>query len=281
MRTLIQKIHIEEDKSFACRTYRTPDFETNWHKHEECELILITEGHGTALIGDYVGNYAAGDIFFLGSELPHWFRKSHHKITGSALVVHFKKDFWGDAFLQLPEMKQIKGLLNGKNNGLAIKPSLRKTISPLMKEMEHSAGLNRLYALMICLQAISKPSTAEVLTADFSFSSSTKENSAIEKIFDYSLKHYLKQITLQEVADIAGMSIPTFCRFFKKNIKKSYFDFLKELRIGHACKLLQTTTEPVMDVCYNSGYNSWAHFSKQFKQVKGTTPSRYRKQYGQ
>ena len=66
MKTLIQKIYVEDSNSFACRTYRTPDFETNWHKHVECELILITEGHGTALIGDHVGNYAENDIFFHG-----------------------------------------------------------------------------------------------------------------------------------------------------------------------------------------------------------------------
>ena len=64
MKTLIQKIHVEEQYSFACRRYRTPDFETNWHKHEECELILITEGHGTAMIGDFVGEYKTGDIYF-------------------------------------------------------------------------------------------------------------------------------------------------------------------------------------------------------------------------
>jgi AraC-like DNA-binding protein len=75
------------------------------------------------------------------------------------------------------------------------------------------------------------------------------------------------------------MSIPTFCRFFKRNIKKSYFDFLKELRIGHACKLLRETNDSIIDICYDSGYNSWAHFSKQFKNVKKMTPNQYRKQF--
>ena len=92
MKTLIQKILVEEQNSFACRTYRTPHFETNWHKHEECELILITEGHGTALIGNYIGDYKKGDVFFLASNLPHWFRKSNLKLTGSAKVIHFLKE---------------------------------------------------------------------------------------------------------------------------------------------------------------------------------------------
>ena len=74
MKTLIQKIYLEEYQSFACRSYRTPDFETNWHKHEEFELILLSEGHGTAMIGDYIGEYKAGDVFFIAGNLPHWFK---------------------------------------------------------------------------------------------------------------------------------------------------------------------------------------------------------------
>jgi hypothetical protein len=69
MKTLIQKIHVEEKNSFTCRLYRTKHFETNWHKYEEYELILITEGHGMALIGDYIGDYKPGDIYFLGTNV--------------------------------------------------------------------------------------------------------------------------------------------------------------------------------------------------------------------
>jgi AraC-like DNA-binding protein len=89
----------------------------------------------------------------------------------------------------------------------------------------------------------------------------------------------LESITLADVASEANMSIPTFCRFFKRNIKKSYFDFIKELRIGHACKLLRESNYSILDICYKSGYNSWAHFSKQFKNVKEMTPNKYRKQF--
>ena len=279
MKTLIQKIHVEENQSFACRTYRTPQFETNWHKHEECELIIITEGHGTALIGDYVGEYKRGDIFFLASNLPHWFRKHQPRMTGSALVIHFKKDMWGESFLQLPEMKSINQLLNSKNNGLQLTKKLQKETAATMEQINNAKGIERMNLLMLCLQKIGTSSGTVALTHDFSTNDNHKENSVIEKIFDYSFKHYLELITLQDVAAVAGMSIPTFCRFFKKNIKKSYFDFLQEIRISHACKLLHNTTLPVLEICYESGYNSWAHFSKQFKNVKQMTPSAYRKEF--
>ena len=279
MKTLIQKIHVEEENSFACRLYRTPDFETNWHKHEEYELILITEGHGTALIGDYVGDYKPGDIYFLGSGLPHWFRKSHHNMTGSAIVLHFLKDFLGDHFLHLPEMKAVLRLLESDNNGIQLQKNLQKNILALLPQVEKASGINRIYLLLNCLQQMSESRQYQVITKAFDSRSSTKENSAIEKIFTYSFKHFLEPVTLEDVAEVADMTIPTFCRFFKRNVKKSYFDFLKELRIGHACKLLRETSNPILDICYESGYNSWAHFSKQFKQVKQMAPGTYRKEF--
>jgi AraC-like DNA-binding protein len=278
MQPLIQKILIEEQNSFACRIYRTPIFETNWHQHDEYELILITEGYGTALIGDYIGDYNLGDIFFMTSNLPHWFRKSNPKSIGSGIVVHFLKDFWGEQFLHLPEMKNINQLLNSKNSGLQLNSSLNNDLTVLIQQLEVTKGIERIIGLLNCLQQVSISTKYKVISYAFS-GINNKENSAIEKIFDYSFKHYLDQVTLHEVAKIAGMSIPTFCRFFKKNIKKSYFDFIQEIRIGHACKLLQTTNKPVLDICYTSGYNSWAHFSKQFKNVKKITPTQYRKQF--
>ena len=129
MKTLIQKIHIEEHHSFACRTYKTPDFETAWHKHPECELILITEGNGTALIGDYIGEYVPGDIFFLSPNVPHWFRKSQQTAVGSAIVIHFLRDFWGEVFLSLPEMKNVSRQLDNKNIGIQLQGDSANDIS--------------------------------------------------------------------------------------------------------------------------------------------------------
>jgi AraC-like DNA-binding protein len=277
MKTLIQKIHLEEHQSFACRTYRTPDFETNWHRHEEFELILITEGHGTAMIGDFIGEYQPGDLYFIAGNLPHWFKKQHHKITGSAVVVHFKQEIFGREFLQLPELKSVYQLLQ-KNDGIQIQPKLKKEIASFINDLQEMKGFQRMNTLLQCLQKISTTPHYTMLTQNFA-SHNNHINPAIEKIIDFSFKRYLTPVTLQQVADVADMSIPTFCRFFKKNIKKTYFDFIQDLRISHACKLLTNSNKPVMEICYESGYNSWAHFSKQFKQVKQLTPSQYRKEF--
>lgn len=277
MKTLIQKIHLEEQQSFACRMYRTPDFETNWHRHEEFELILITEGYGTAMIGDFIGEYKPGDLYFIAGNLPHWFKKQHHKTIGAALVLHFKKEILGNVFLDLPELKNINQLLQ-KNDGIQIGIKLQKEIAVLLVEIHQLKGFQRMGNLLQCIQKISTTPDFVALTQNFLFSNN-HVNPAIEKIIDFSFKRYLTPVTLKQVADVAAMSIPTFCRFFKKNIKKTYFDFIQDLRIIHACKLLTSTNKAVMEICYESGYNSWANFSKQFKQVKKITPLQYRKEF--
>lgn len=277
MKTLIQKIHLEEHQSFACRSYRTPIFETNWHKHEEFELILISEGHGTAMIGDYIGEFKPGDIYFIAGNLPHWFKKQHHKMNGCSEVLHFKADIFGREFLQLPELKNMQQLLI-RNDGIQIEPRLKKELTTMIYEMQTLKDFQRISLLLNCLHKLSTTSNYKTLTQNFA-SNNSNINPVIEKIIDFSFKRYLTPITLEQVADVAAMSIPTFCRFFKKNIKKTYFDFIQDLRISHACKLLTGTNKPVMEVCYESGYNSWAHFSKQFKHVKKMTPSQFRKEY--
>lgn len=276
MKTLIQKIIIEDQCSFACRTYRTPHFETNWHLHEEAELIVITEGTGTAMIGDYVGEYKKGDAFFIAGLLPHWFRKQHSEKIGAAIVAQFNTSIFGKNFLQNPELTNIQTLLE-KKDGIRLKPKLANSIQSVLSKMEQANGFNRMQLLLDALHLISNTKQKTILTHNFK--ATGKTDPAIEKIIDYSFKNYLNPITLEEVACLAEMSIPTFCRFFKKNIKKTYFEFLQELRINHACNLLKTTNKQILAICYESGYNSWAHFSQKFKQIKKMAPNAYRKEF--
>lgn len=198
-------------------------------------------------------------------------------MAGCGEVLHFKQDILGTDFLQLPELKTIQQLLK-RNDGIRLLPAVTKEIGSIITEIQAAKGFKRIGMLLDCLHKLSTTSHFITLTQNFS-SGNEHINPAIEKIIDFSFKRYLTPITLQQVADVAEMSIPTFCRFFKKNIKKTYFDFIQDLRISHACKLLTTSNQPIMEICYESGYNSWAHFSKQFKEVKKMTPSQYRKEF--
>ena len=106
-----------------------------------------------------------------------------------------------------------------------------------------------------------------------------KNKERIDKIFQYTIDNFQDTITLNNVAGNAGMSVPAFCTYFKKSTKKTYIDFLNEVRIGHACQQLIDTQKSIEAVCYESGFNTWANFNKQFLKIKSITPSGYRKNF--
>jgi len=278
MKPLVEKLPLSQNTSFVARTYRTPHFEVPWHQHIEYELILFTEGEGVAFAGNYIGEFKTGDIFFLGSNLPHCFQKAHKELITSAVVIQFREDFWGKDFLKLPECKGLKDLLEVSAQGLKLSTKIRHQLDPMIRNLERTQGLTRIIGLCECLQLIATDNYEKISTQEIKeYNSRHKER--IDSIFQYTLANFQELITLDNIAGEVGMSVPAFCSYFKKSTKKTYIEFLNELRIGNACKLLIDTQKPVLDVCYESGYNTLANFNKQFLRLKKLTPSQYRRKF--
>ena len=276
MKPFIEKLPLSDDTSFVARTHRTPNFEVPWHQHIEYEIILFTEGAGLSFIGNYVGEFEVGDIFFLGTNLPHTFRKSGDLIT-SGVVIHFKDDFWGNEFLNLPESKEIKQLFNVSLQGLKICGKSREKLNSIIRSLEQEKGFKRVITLCECLNILAQEKEFIKLSTQDVKQVNTKNRERIDRIFHYTMENFTESVQLSKVAAIADMSIPAFCNYFKKSTRKKYIDFLNEIRIGYACKLLTDTQTTVEGACYDSGFNTLANFNKQFLKVKGMSPSKYRK----
>lgn len=277
MQLLVEKLPLAEDSSFVARTHRTPNFEVPWHQHVEYELILFTEGAGLSFIGNYVGEFEVGDIFFLGANLPHTFQKSGDLVT-SAVVVHFKEDFWGSEFLNLPECKGILTLFKTSQQGLKVTTQTKDLLGPMIKSLETEKGFKRLISLCECLELLAEKKEFSTLSTQEIKQLNTKNRERIDRIFQHTMNNFKEHITLTDVARIADMSIPAFCNYFKKSTKKNYIDFLNEVRIGYACNLLLEDQTNISGACYQSGFNTIANFNKQFLKIKGMTPSSFKKQ---
>lgn len=277
MKPIIEHLPLSDDTSFVARTHRTPGFEMPWHQHIEYEIILFTEGAGLSFIGNYVGEFEVGDIFFLGANLPHTFKKSGNLVT-SAVVVHFREDFWGKDFLSLPESKQIQQLLNASVQGLKITGKSKEILNPMIRSLEKEKGFKRIITLCECLDICANKKDVTLLSTQEVKLVNTKTRQRIDRIFHYTMENFREPIQLSIIAAIADMSVPAFCNYFKKSTKKKYIDFLNEVRIGYACKQLTDNTQTTIEgACYESGFNTLANFNKQFLKVKGMTPSKYRK----
>ena len=279
MKPLIEKLSLPENTSFVARTYRTPQFEVPWHQHIEYELILFTEGEGTSFIGNYVGEFKTGDIFFLGSNLPHTFQKANKDLVTSAVVIQFRDDCWGNGFLQMPESRNIQKLFSIASHGLKIKGSCRENLIPFIEELEFAEGFERIILSCECLQMIVQNREYETVSTQEVKEFNTKNKERIDKIYQYTIDYFQESVALEDVAKHAGMSVPAFCSYFKKSTKKTYIDFLNEVRIGYACRQLIDTQKNIEGICYESGFNTLANFNKQFFKVKRLTPSKYRKDF--
>ena len=275
MKLFVEKLSLGSDNSFVVRTHTTPLFEVPWHQHTEYELIYITQGSGLSFVGNYVGDFEAGDIFFLGSNLPHTFQKSRDLIT-SAVVVHFRDDFWGKEFLQMPEAKSIRELLTESECGFKLSGETKKVLATLIKKLENTANFKRIIILCECLDLLSGSKERTALSTQAIMPLNNKYKERIDRIFQFTMNNFREVIHLSTVAGIANMSIPAFCNYFKKTTRKKYIDFVNEVRIGYSSQLLLESEKNIIEVCYESGFNTVANFNKQFLRLKGMTPSKFR-----
>lgn len=279
MKPLVEKLPLADDKSFVANIHTTPNFEVPWHQHIEYELILFIKGAGHSYIGNYVGEFVVDDIYFLGSNLPHTFQKASPDLVTSAIVIHFKENFWGDTFLALPELTQIKKLFDKSVQGLYIEGPSKIELGKIIKQLVEARGFERIVLLCQALHLLAKRQEYKALSTQEVKEFNPKNKNRLDTIFQFTLSNFQESIKIEKVAESVHMSIPAFCSYFKKSTKKTYIDFLNEIRVGYACKQLVDSQKNIETICYESGFNTLANFNKQFLKVKKLTPSKFRKQF--
>jgi AraC-like DNA-binding protein len=275
--------------SFSVRDDRDPFINNRWHYHIEAELIIFHQGSGTQFVGDHIKRFHPGDIILVGSNLPHYWRYDdvhfgtdhNHKRPVHSTVIHFSENFWGDAFLDLPETRQIRGLLEKARRGMLVHAREEQHIASLITGIGRTEGVARVVALLECLSALAASPRLQLLSSiGFRPDFSESENDRINAIYDYTFRHFTCNIYLGQVAAVAGLVPNSFCRYFKSRTGKTYTQFLTEIHIGHACKLLLDNHISIKQLCFESGFNNFTCFHKNFKAITGTTPQLYQREHG-
>ena len=197
------------------------------------------------------------------------------------VVIHFNESFWGNHFLDLPENKKLKLTLERAQRGIQVQDKSKKQIGELMESILDAEGPKRIILLMEALLAIERSSLHEKLLSSMGFRHNFEEseNERINAIYNYSLANFKRKIQMEEMAAIANISPSSFCRYFKSRTRKTYTQFINEIRVGHACKLLIEDNISVKQICYESGFYNFASFHKHFKSITGKSPLTYQKTY--
>ncbi|MBW4889234.1 AraC family transcriptional regulator [Mucilaginibacter sp. HMF5004] len=287
MKPQLLKVSKGPAQSFSMRQDLVPHFNNKWHYHAEVELIHFKKGEGTQFIGDSIKQFKHGDIILIGTQLPHYWRfdesyfKEDPKHSADVRVTHFSENFWGDQFLQLPENKMLKSVLDKAKRGIMVNGKTKAVVAGIMERMLQAEGVERIILLMEALNVIANCNKVTLLSSiGFSHNASTSaDNDRINAIYEYSIANFRNKIHLEEIAAIAYVSPNSFCRYFKSHTQKTYSQFLIELKVGHACKLLIENKVIIKQLCYESGFNNFASFHKFFKQITGKSPLCYQREF--
>ena len=250
-----------------------------WHYHPEIELVYVNGGSGKRQIGSHVSYFRDGDLILIGSNLPHC--GFTDKTTGnrSETVIQMKPDFLGNDFFTIPEMANIQKLLTVCKSGIAFSGRTKRKVGEKMEIMEHQTDFQQLLSILNVLNELSVSQEFQVLNAEgFSMQTEIKDNDRINVVFNHVKANFKEDISLDVIADMVSMTVPSFCRYFKKITNKTFVQFVNEYRLVHASKLLAEQTMNITEVCYESGFNNFSHFNKSFKAFTGQNPSEYRNQ---
>lgn len=280
LRPKFEKIVPNFGSSFSYRIYNQGHQNKNhtfWHYHPELELVYVNGGSGKRQIGSHISYYRKGDLILIGSDLPHCGFTDSLSGHECETVIQIKPDFLGNSFFDIAEMKNIKALLETSRMGIVFHGDEKRRIGKEIENLNSKNSFEKLTGLLSILHHLSEAENYTILNAQgFVLEAELQDNNRINVIFNFVKEEFHRPIPLEEIAGISNMTVPSFCRYFKKITGKTFVQFVNEYRLVHATKLLHEKQMSILDVCFETGFNNFSHFNKQFKKFTGKSPSYYR-----
>ena len=279
MKIEYEKILPDSGSSFKLIHWKSENDRFFWHYHPEHEIVFVRKGSGRRHIGNHISNYEEGELVFIGPNLPH--TGFGYGVIGEheEIVIQLSENFLGENFLQIPEMEEIKLLFEKAKLGVCFSGNTQKNIAERLEKMLYLPYFERLIELLWVFREMATTTEFKLLNAHGSrFDFKHQDEERINKIYAFIEQHYKKTIDINEVADLVSLTVPSFCRYFKKMTHITFTDFVNEFRVNQACRML-IEDEPVTNVCFDSGFNNISHFNKTFKHITGKSPRQYKEDY--
>ena len=255
-----------------------------WIYKNECELLFISEGTGKRIVGDRIDQFKPGDLIFIGSKLPHiWVSDPIKLDPGSdrcveSIFIRFNQDFLMGQLMLLPEFKYVREAIHKSSFGCEIIGNARNKISELMMQVPYLEGFEQIINLLNILNEIGKSDEINYLTSQkYQTPVSNKHSERIQVIIDYLIKNYQKPMKLELLAETIHIQPASLCRLFKNEMAITISEYLNRLRIDLASKMLMNNHLLIEEVAFECGFNSISFFNRQFKKIKGISPTAFRK----
>jgi AraC-like DNA-binding protein len=284
MRPYLEHISSPSDASWVLFDRKLKRIPFEWHYNSEYELTLTLNSEGQRFIGDNISSYKHGDLVLMGPKIPHtWCSspESHNGQTHQAIVLWFTESFVHTLVEPHIELRPAKELLLRSGRGLTFTDEVRGKAATIMQEMlvqPPGARLAALINLLLLLAGDPKPSPLASPRSEVpNLESSSEER--IGRAITYLHENYEQELSIQKLCSVAALSRSSLHRLFKLRVGMTISDYVAQLRIGHACALLMNSQKPIAIIADQVGYNNLAHFNRQFKILKNTTPRGFRNDF--
>jgi AraC-like DNA-binding protein len=281
---LLNKISASQQQSFNIRPKIYPQAYSLWHHHKEYEVLYFVKNSGTAYVGDKTIPYKGGTLLLLSANLPHMFvpklnSEEHPDNVIDAYVLHFSYEMINAMIENIPEFKSINNLFNNWKRGMVFNNiKNNKEVFKLMQEINEGSNYKRITLFFELLNLLEMDKSFDFIASAGFVSATSLPKGRLEKVYDFTILNFNdSSISLDNVAESINMNKAAFCRYFKKITHKTYFQFLNEIRIGNACKILIEEDKSITDVAFLSGFNNMSNFNRQFKLIMGQSPSSFLK----
>jgi AraC-like DNA-binding protein len=261
-----------------CHGYPTPL--ARWHCHEEYELHMITATSGKAFVGDWIGPFEPGHVVLCGPKLPHnWISLDipPEGVKNRDLVIQFQHAPIVQASKTIPEFAELLPLLDRARHGIEFF-GLSHTGQTHWHHVKESKGARRLAAFLDLMTDLARCTDYRMLSnVQMQGVDNAAEMDQINTVVNRITENMALPLTAAQMANDMGMSETRFSRFFKRTTGHSFTDFVNQVRIHRACQLLMSSDHYVTNICYDVGFNNVANFNRRFLELKGTTPTEFRK----
>jgi AraC-like DNA-binding protein len=284
MKPIFGKIENPDHSFLLVKRTDKPRPEFLWHFHHAFELNLVVKGAGTRFIGDHIGHFNAGDTVLMGAELPHTWCSDpalpRRRGVYQSIAIQFGDCFIGDSLLDDPEWRHIRLLMKRATRGLSFRGKTRETARKKILELTELSGPAKLSCFLGILDALAQSNEYQFLASqDFAPALPQENETRIDQVCTWINRHYAEEITLSEAAALINMSVSAFSRFFKRAMGKSFTDYVTELRLSHACKLMLETDVSISEAAFQSGFNNLSNFNRRFLERKNVSPRAFRQSY--
>lgn len=255
------------------------------HSHPEFELNLVAGISGTRIVGDSTELYHHADLVLIGPYLYHkWDGDVSMQASGNpyrVITIQFSMGLFSSELLQKENFSNIRKLLSESRRGIRFYGGTFEKVMQMMISLTEDKGFGNVITFLQLLDILSCSADKEFLASEgFTSEALRSDSNRIQIAYNYIMKCFHHQnIKIGDVAAQVNMTPSAFSHFFHKYTNKSFTQFLVDIRIGHACKMLLDTDETIKEICYQSGFNNIANFNRLFRKYRSSTPVEYRRRY--